>query len=232
MHPFRFGVQLSNASTGPAWRDTARTIEGLGYSTLFIPDHFDDQFGPLVALTVAAEATDHPPGGLAGVRQRLPPPGGPGQGDRHPRPAVRGPGGVRAGGGVDDHRLRAGGHDQRPGPGCGSTGWRRASRCSSPCGPTTPPPPSRARTTRSPGRWAPRPPSSAPTRRSSSGAAAGGCWASPPGRPTSWGSTPTWPPATSAPRSSPPPPPSSTTSGWPGSGRRPATGSTSSSCSA
>ncbi len=58
MHPFRFGVQLSNASTGPAWRDTARTIEGLGYSTLFIPDHFDDQYGPLVALTVAAEATD------------------------------------------------------------------------------------------------------------------------------------------------------------------------------
>ncbi len=57
MTPFRFGVQLSNASSGAAWRETARTIEGLGYSTLFIPDHFEDQFGPLVALTVAAEAT-------------------------------------------------------------------------------------------------------------------------------------------------------------------------------
>jgi len=57
MTPFRFGVQLSNASSGPAWRDLARTIEGLGYSSLFIPDHFEDQFGPLVALTVAAEAT-------------------------------------------------------------------------------------------------------------------------------------------------------------------------------
>jgi len=57
MVTFRFGVQLSNAASGTAWRDTARRIEGLGYSTLFIPDHFEDQFGPLVALTVAAEAT-------------------------------------------------------------------------------------------------------------------------------------------------------------------------------
>ena len=57
MHPFRFGLQLSRAGTGAAWRATARKTEDLGYSTLFIPDHFDDQFGPLVALTVAAEAT-------------------------------------------------------------------------------------------------------------------------------------------------------------------------------
>ena len=57
MAPFRFAVQLSNASSGASWRELARTIEGLGYSTLFIPDHFEDQFGPLVALTVAAEAT-------------------------------------------------------------------------------------------------------------------------------------------------------------------------------
>jgi probable F420-dependent oxidoreductase len=57
MPSFRFGVQLSKADSGVAWRDTARKIEDLGYSTLFIPDHFEDQFGPLVALTVAAEAT-------------------------------------------------------------------------------------------------------------------------------------------------------------------------------
>ncbi len=57
MRPFRFGVQLSKAETGAAWRATARKVEDLGYSTLFIPDHFDDQFGPLVALTVAAEST-------------------------------------------------------------------------------------------------------------------------------------------------------------------------------
>src|SRR5665213_2355303 len=57
MVPFRFAVQLNKTESGPAWRDMARKVEGLGYSTLFIPDHFDDQYGPLVALTVAAEAT-------------------------------------------------------------------------------------------------------------------------------------------------------------------------------
>ncbi len=57
MLPFRFAVQLNKADSGTAWRETARKLEGLGYSTLFIPDHFDDQYGPLVALTVAAEAT-------------------------------------------------------------------------------------------------------------------------------------------------------------------------------
>jgi probable F420-dependent oxidoreductase len=57
MHPFRFGVQLSRSETAAGWRSTARKVESLGYSTLFIPDHFEDQFGPLVALTVAAEAT-------------------------------------------------------------------------------------------------------------------------------------------------------------------------------
>ncbi len=55
--PFRFAVQTSNAATGKEWRDLARKVEDLGYSTLFIPDHFGDQWGPLVAMTVAAEAT-------------------------------------------------------------------------------------------------------------------------------------------------------------------------------
>src|SRR5271167_4301142 len=57
MAPFRFAVQMSKAADGPAWREVAGKIEDLGYSTLYVPDHFDDQFGPLVALTVAAEAT-------------------------------------------------------------------------------------------------------------------------------------------------------------------------------
>ena len=56
-HPFRFGLQLSSAAGAAEWRRVARDAEALGYSTLFVPDHFDDQFGPLVALTVAAEAT-------------------------------------------------------------------------------------------------------------------------------------------------------------------------------
>jgi probable F420-dependent oxidoreductase len=50
-------VQYSNAEDGPSWRSEARKLEDLGYSTMFIPDHFGDQWGPLVALTVAAEAT-------------------------------------------------------------------------------------------------------------------------------------------------------------------------------
>ncbi|MGH9067311.1 MAG: TIGR03621 family F420-dependent LLM class oxidoreductase [Acidimicrobiales bacterium] len=55
--PFRFAVQASRAGSARAWRDLAAKIEDLGYSTLYVPDHLDDQWGPLVALTVAAEAT-------------------------------------------------------------------------------------------------------------------------------------------------------------------------------
>src|SRR3954469_3540254 len=55
--PFRFAVQTSSAPDGKAGREKARKIESLGYSTLYIPDHFTTQWGPLVALTVAAEAT-------------------------------------------------------------------------------------------------------------------------------------------------------------------------------
>src|ERR1700761_541948 len=57
MLPFRFGVLAAVAPTMSAWRDRARTAEGLGYSTLYVSDHLDAQFGPLVAMTVAAEAT-------------------------------------------------------------------------------------------------------------------------------------------------------------------------------
>jgi probable F420-dependent oxidoreductase len=55
--PFRFAVQTSTAADGKAWRDRARQIEDLGYSTLYIPDHFGDQWGPIVGMTIAAEAT-------------------------------------------------------------------------------------------------------------------------------------------------------------------------------
>ena len=57
MLPFRFGVHAAVAPTMSAWRDQARMAEGLGYSTLYVSDHLDAQFGPLVATTVAAEAT-------------------------------------------------------------------------------------------------------------------------------------------------------------------------------
>jgi probable F420-dependent oxidoreductase len=57
MRPFRFAVHTALAPTMSDWRDRARTAEALGYSALYVTDHFDAQFGPLVAVTVAAEAT-------------------------------------------------------------------------------------------------------------------------------------------------------------------------------
>jgi probable F420-dependent oxidoreductase len=41
-----------------AWRERARTAEQLGYSALYVTDHFDTQFSPLIALAIAAEATN------------------------------------------------------------------------------------------------------------------------------------------------------------------------------
>jgi len=57
VQPFRFAVQVSNASSAAAWRALARQTEDLGYATLFVPDHFGEQWAPLIALTAAAEAT-------------------------------------------------------------------------------------------------------------------------------------------------------------------------------
>ncbi len=56
---FRFGVQASTGRSGTEWAEQARKIEGLGYSTLFMPDHFvDTTLAPMVALSFAAAATD------------------------------------------------------------------------------------------------------------------------------------------------------------------------------
>jgi len=57
MAPFRFALQVSSAASPTAWKELARKTEDLGYSTLYIPDHLDDQWAPMIALTVAAEAT-------------------------------------------------------------------------------------------------------------------------------------------------------------------------------
>jgi probable F420-dependent oxidoreductase len=58
-HPrtFRFGIQLNSAASGTDWAALAREAEDLGYSTLFLPDHFGDQFAPTPALAAAAAAT-------------------------------------------------------------------------------------------------------------------------------------------------------------------------------
>jgi probable F420-dependent oxidoreductase len=55
--PFRFGVQVSRAGSGRDWRDKARKLEDLGYSTLFMPDHFGEELAPLPAIAMAAAHT-------------------------------------------------------------------------------------------------------------------------------------------------------------------------------
>jgi probable F420-dependent oxidoreductase len=57
VHPFRFGIQCRGSADPNAWRDLARRVEDLGWSTLTIADHFDDNFAPLPALMAAADAT-------------------------------------------------------------------------------------------------------------------------------------------------------------------------------
>jgi probable F420-dependent oxidoreductase len=57
MLAFRFALQASVAPSMSAWRERARKAEDLGYSALYVTDHFSAQFGSLLATTVAAEAT-------------------------------------------------------------------------------------------------------------------------------------------------------------------------------
>jgi probable F420-dependent oxidoreductase len=56
---FRFGVQSGGATSAREWREKARKVEALGYSTLFMPDHFiDTPLAPMVGIAMAAEATE------------------------------------------------------------------------------------------------------------------------------------------------------------------------------
>lgn len=55
--PFRFAVQLNGPIEGRSWADTCREVEDLGYSTMFVPDHFDEGLGPIAAMAMAAAAT-------------------------------------------------------------------------------------------------------------------------------------------------------------------------------
>ena len=81
---FRFGVLASRAETAGEWRELARKVEDLGYSTLLIADHFGRQLAPLPALVAAAERHQSPAGwarscstttfGIRRPRPRKPPP--------------------------------------------------------------------------------------------------------------------------------------------------------------
>ncbi|HVE93105.1 MAG TPA: TIGR03621 family F420-dependent LLM class oxidoreductase [Actinomycetota bacterium] len=55
--PFRFGVQLRASGTRSDWVDSVRRAEDLGYETVFMPDHFGDQFAPIPALMAAADCS-------------------------------------------------------------------------------------------------------------------------------------------------------------------------------
>jgi len=68
--PFRFGVQATRAASGQEWFDLARRVEDLGYSTLFLTDHYlgrgpaarecnlpAQHFAPISAMAAAAAVT-------------------------------------------------------------------------------------------------------------------------------------------------------------------------------
>jgi probable F420-dependent oxidoreductase len=54
--PFRFAVQL-HSLPGDAWSERVRAIERLGYSSIFVPDHFGPQWDPTALLAAAAAVT-------------------------------------------------------------------------------------------------------------------------------------------------------------------------------
>lgn len=60
LRPFRFAVQSGGTESPPAWRELARRVEGLGYSTLHVADHYIGP-GPAVA------AANHPVQRLAAI---------------------------------------------------------------------------------------------------------------------------------------------------------------------
>lgn len=68
--PFRFAVQATRAASAAEWRDTARQVEELGYSTVFLADHYlgrgpaskesrypPQHLAPIAAMAVAAAVT-------------------------------------------------------------------------------------------------------------------------------------------------------------------------------
>lgn len=55
--PFRFATDLHAPLFGRTWLDSAREAEQLGYSTVFVPDHFDEGPGPIAAMAAFAAVT-------------------------------------------------------------------------------------------------------------------------------------------------------------------------------
>lgn len=56
--PFRFAVQVADAASDDDWSEKARRAEDLGYSTLYMPDHFvGTRLAPMPAMAMAAAVT-------------------------------------------------------------------------------------------------------------------------------------------------------------------------------
>lgn len=55
MHAFRFGVMGGAVTSRQGWLDEVASAEEMGYSTVFVSDHFTDKLAPLPALVLAAE---------------------------------------------------------------------------------------------------------------------------------------------------------------------------------
>ena len=62
MHPFRFGIQCRGPADPVGWPALARKVEDLGWSTLTVADHLDDQLAPVAAVMAAAGCHDDPAG--------------------------------------------------------------------------------------------------------------------------------------------------------------------------
>ena len=56
---FRFGAAVAGAASRAEWAALARRVAELGYAVLLVPDHFDEEFLPSVALMAAADAAPH-----------------------------------------------------------------------------------------------------------------------------------------------------------------------------
>jgi alkanesulfonate monooxygenase SsuD/methylene tetrahydromethanopterin reductase-like flavin-dependent oxidoreductase (luciferase family) len=57
--PFRFGVVFTDEMPGPEWAEYSRRLEGEGFSTLLVADHYGNPMacGPLLMATAAATTT-------------------------------------------------------------------------------------------------------------------------------------------------------------------------------
>jgi probable F420-dependent oxidoreductase len=57
MKPFRFGINVRDASSRAQWQDKARKAEQFGYSVLLVPDHLAAMLATIPAVMSAADAT-------------------------------------------------------------------------------------------------------------------------------------------------------------------------------